>query len=121
MLIKSMKMLWKSFSWRLFQNVEKKPGFQKTIAIGKHLDVSGNHRHRTDADIPRHNPSVDENQKRVKPIQSEDQPISPNEVMKNSNKITQQKNTRKPKSGLHIFWMSLVQNRSCATELINLF
>ena len=86
-----------SFSWRLFQNVEKKPGFQKTVTVRKHLDVSGNHRHRTDADVSRHNPSVDENQKRVKPVQRENQPISPNEIMEDSNKITKQKNSWKPK------------------------
>ena len=68
MLIKSMKMFWESFSRRLFQNVEQKPGFQKTITIRKHLDIGRNNCHRCDADVPGDNECVEQNNKRVKSV-----------------------------------------------------
>ena len=52
-------MFWESFLWRLFQNVDEEPGFQKTIAVGKHLNISRNHSHRSNADIPCDNQSVE--------------------------------------------------------------
>ena len=63
-----MKMLWESFSGCLSQNIEQKPGFQKTIAIGEHLDISRNNCHRCDADVPGDNECVEQNNKRVKSV-----------------------------------------------------
>ncbi len=88
MLIKSMKMLGESFFRRLFQNIKKKPRFQETVTVGKHLDVGGNNCHSRNADIFRNYHSVEENEKCVKSVQRKNQAISPNEIMDNSHHIT---------------------------------
>ena len=58
MLIKSMKMFWESFLWRLFQNIDEKPGFEKTVAVGEHLNEGRDHCHGSDTDILCYNQSV---------------------------------------------------------------
>jgi len=61
-------MFWKSFFRRLFQNVDEKPGFQKTITVRKHLDIGGDNRHRCNADIPRHKQCMEQHEKRIESV-----------------------------------------------------
>ena len=81
-------MLRERFSRGLFHYIEKKPRFKKTITVGKHLNVSRNNSHSSNADIFRNYHSMEKNEKCVKSVQRENQSISPNKIMNNSNQIT---------------------------------
>ena len=103
------------------QNIEEEPRFQETVTVGEHLDVGGDHRHCSDADVAGFVERVEEDQERVQTVHRHDEAALEREIFDEPENVPGEEQRRKCKRNLHIFRVALVENGSCATELVNLF